>query len=178
MNNPKISIICALSENRVIGQGDRIPWHIKVDLIHFKEKTLHHTIIMGRNTFDSLLGYYQRSGKPMPERNNIIVTRDKNYLKSNGGVSINQLIDALVVNSLDEALQKAKEIEKEEIFISGGEQIFKQTIHLADKLYLTIVNGNFEGDKYFPDYSMFKKVISKEEREEKEQRFTFIELER
>ena len=114
----------------------------------------------------------------MPERNNIIVTRDKNYLKSNGGVSINQLIDALVDNSLDEALQKAKEIEKEEIFISGGEQIFKQTIHLADKLYLTIVNGNFEGDKYFPDYSMFKKVISKEEREEKEQRFTFIELER
>ena len=92
----------------------------------------------------------------MPERNNIIVTRDKNYLKSNGGVSINQLIDALVDNSLDEALQKAKEIEKEEIFISGGEQIFKQTIHLADKLYLTIVNGNFEGDKYFPDYSMFK----------------------
>ena len=177
MNNPKISIICALSENRVIGQGDRIPWHIKADLIHFKEKTLHHTIIMGRNTFDSLLGYYQRNGRPMPERNNIIVTRDKKYLKSNVGVSINQLIDTLVVNSLDEALQKAKEIEKEEIFISGGEQIFKQTIHLAEKLYLTIVEGVFEGDKYFPDYSIFKRLFQRGG-EEKGKRFTFVELEK
>lgn len=168
MNNPKISIICALSENRVIGQGDRIPWHIKADLIHFKEKTLHHTIIMGRNTFDSLLGYYQRSGRPLPERNNIIVTHDMSYDPKQA--------NCFVVDSIDKALQKAKEIEKEEIFISGGEQIFKQTIHLADKLYLTIVEGVFEGDKYFPDYSIFKKVISKEEREEKGQRFTFIEL--
>ena len=120
MNNPKLSIICALSENRVIGKGDLIPWHIRADLVRFKEKTLHHTVIMGRGTFDSLLGYYQRSGKPMPERNTIIITRDTAYDPKQER--------CFVVSSIDGALQKAKEIETEEVFISGGEQIFKQTI--------------------------------------------------
>ena len=135
MNNPKISIICALSENRVIGQGDRIPWHIKADLIHFKEKTLHHTIIMGRNTFDSLLGYYQRNGRPMPERNNIIVTRDKKYLKSNVGVSINQLIDTLVVIHLMRLCKRQKRSKKKK-FSSRVENKYSSKQFIWQKNYI------------------------------------------
>ena len=79
MNTPRISIICALSQNRVIGSGDRIPWHIRADLIRFKNKTLHHAVIMGRATFESVTAYYKRSGRPVPDRKHIVVTRDRLY---------------------------------------------------------------------------------------------------
>lgn len=170
MNNPIISIICALSDSRVIGIGDRIPWHIKQDLIRFKQKTLNHTIIMGRATFDSLLKYYQKSGRPIPERNNIIVTRDKNYSVT--------VPNTFIVRSIDEALEKAKEIEKDEVFISGGASIFEQTIDKAQKLYLTVVHTNLPGDKYFPDYSMFTKIINQKEGESENHHYTFLDLER
>ncbi|PIY68690.1 diacylglycerol kinase [Candidatus Roizmanbacteria bacterium CG_4_10_14_0_8_um_filter_39_9] len=170
MNKPIISIICALSDTRVIGIGDRIPWHIREDLIRFKEKTLHHTIIMGRATFDSLLKYYQKSGRPIPERNHIIATRDKNY-----SVAIPK---TFIVSSIDKALEKAKEIELEEVFISGGASIFKQTIDRAQKLYLTIVHTDLPGDKYFPDYSQFKKIVNKVDGESENHHYTFLDLER
>lgn len=168
--NPRISIICAISENRVIGQDDRIPWHIKADLVRFKNKTLHHTIIIGKKTYESMKKYYKKSGRMMPERNTIIITHDTNYQPGQANCH--------VVNSFDQALEKAKEIEKEEVFVSGGEQIFRQAINIAERLYLTIVKGNFSGNKFFPDYSGFTKVIKKEECEENGQKFYFIEIER
>lgn len=166
----RISIIAAVAQNRVIGKGDRIPWHIREDLIRFKTLTLGKTVIMGRGTFDSLLGYYKRSGRPIPQRNHIIVTRDLSY-------SVN-VPDCFVVSSIDNAISKAKEIEQAEVFISGGAQIFEQTIDKADRLYLTVVKGNFEGDTYFPDYSQFSKVIEKEEKESEGHTYTFMTLEK
>lgn len=168
--HPRLSIICALSENRVIGQGDRIPWHIREDLIRFKEKTLHHTVIMGRATFESVAGYYRRAGRPVPDRKHIIVTRDAGYKAD--------LPNCYVVPSIDAALEKGREIEPEEIFVSGGASIFEQTIGKAERLYLTIVKGEFAGDKYFPDYSAFTKVIAREDRGDGKHSYTFLDLER
>lgn len=168
-----ISIIAALSDNRVIGNKNRIPWHIKEDLIRFKEKTLHHTAIMGRTTFESLMEYYKKSGRPLPERRHVIISRDTNYIVS--------APNCFVVHSVDEALKCATEKETEalstaavakgglttekkgEVFISGGASIFEQTINIADRLYLTVVHKQVEGDTYFPDYSAFSKVVGKKD---------------
>lgn len=166
-----ISIIAALSDNNVVGNKNRIPWHIKDDLIRFKEKTLHHTVIMGRATFESLMEYYKKSGRPLPERKNIIVSRDPTYIAS--------CENCYVVPSIDKALEQARTIEQEEVFISGGASIFRQTINLADKLYLTVVHKDFEGDTYFPEYTHFKKIIKKEDKISPDGlEYSFVDLER
>jgi len=166
-----ISLIAALTEKRVIGNKNRIPWHIKDDLIRFRQKTLHHTVIMGRTTFDSLMGYYRKSGRPIPERNHIIVTRDKTY-------EVDQP-NCFIIYSVKEALEFAKTIEKEEVFVSGGASLFEQTIKFATRLHLTIVHGEFEGDTYFPEYGDFIKIIGKEEKKtDTGLAYTFLELER
>jgi len=166
-----ISLIAALDENRLIGNKNVIPWHIKDDLLHFKNLTLHHTVIMGRTTFDSLLGYYKKSGRPLPERKNIIVSRDMQY--------VSNLSDTFVTHTIEEALELAKTIETEEVFVSGGASIFKQTIAKADRLHLTLVHGKYTGDTYFPDYSEFKKVIGKENKVSPDGvAYTFLDLER
>jgi len=166
-----ISIIAALSDNRVIGNKNRIPWHIKDDLVRFKEKTLHHTVIMGRTTFESLAEYYKKSGKTLPDRKSIIVSRDPSYTTS--------YKDCYIVSSIDEALEKAKEVESQEVFISGGASIFAQTISRVDKLYLTLVHGDFEGDTYFPEYANFKKILYKEDKISPDGlSYSFVDLER
>jgi dihydrofolate reductase len=172
-----LSLIAALTEERVIGKGNRIPWHIKDDLIHFKELTLHHTVIMGRTTFDSLMGYYKKSGRPVPDRRHVIVSRDTAYSVS--------LPNCFIAHSVDEAIHIAFEKETNavgqggEIFVSGGASIFEQTIGSANKLHLTIVHKEFEGDTYFPDYSTFTKIIKQEDKQTAEGlRYTFLDLER
>lgn len=175
MNQPRISLIAVMAENRVIGKAGKIPWHISEDLKRFKKLTEGHLVIMGRKTFESLLGYYQRSGRSLPKRINIIVTKDKKYVEF---ISKNHVTDAFVAHSMEEAINLAKKNEEEEIYISGGAQIYDQGIDYAEKLYLTIVKGNFEGDAYFPDYSQFKKVILKKESSEGNYKYTFLELER
>jgi dihydrofolate reductase len=117
---------------------------------------------MGKKTFESI-------GKPLPNRTNVIVTKDVDF----------QAPDCFVFASLEEALDFAKKKEKEEIFIIGGGQIYYQTIGLADKLYLTQVKGNFEADTFFPDYSDFKRVISESPLYKSEDyNYKFLELER
>jgi dihydrofolate reductase len=170
MNKPVISIICALSENRVIGNKNKIPWHIREDLIRFKQKTTGHTVIMGRTTFESVMGYYERSGRPVPNRKHIIVSRDTSYRVAHPG--------CYVVSSIDEALEKAKEVEREEVFVSGGASIFTQMIDRADRLYLTVVHEVVEGDTYFPEYTHFTKVIGKQDGISEGHHYTFLDLER
>ncbi len=166
-----VSLIAALNDSRVIGNKNRIPWHIREDLIRFKEKTLHHTVIMGRTTFESLMEYYKKSKRPLPERKTIIITKDPSYVVS--------YENCHVVTSIDGALEKAKEIEREEVFISGGASIFQQTIGRADRLYLTLVHKEVEGDTYFPEYGTFTKIIRKEDRLSSDGiAYTFIDLER
>lgn len=170
MNRPIISIICALSENRVIGNKNKIPWHIKEDLIRFKQKTIGHTVIMGRTTFESVMGYYERSKRPVPNRKHVIVSRDKDYAVSHP--------NCYGVSSVDEALEKAKLIENDEIFISGGASIFRQTIDKVDRLYLTVVHAHFEGDTFFPEYSQFTKIIGEAKGVSEGLSYTFLDLER
>lgn len=162
MNDPKISIIVAMAPNRAIGQKGKLLWSIPAELKRFKEMTMGHPIIMGRKTHESI-------GLPLPGRTNIVITRDENY-QSEGVV---------VVHSLEEALGAAQVKDTEEIFIIGGGEIYKEALPLADKLYLTIVEGDFpEADTFFPDYSEFKKIVSEKSEESDGYKYKFLELER
>lgn len=157
-----ISIIVIISENRVIANKGDIPWKIPEDLKRFRKITMGHPVIMGRKTFETL-------PKEFAGRTNIVITRDGNYQAEN----------AVVINSLEEAIEKAKKAPgSEEIFIIGGGQIFQQAISMADKLYLTIVEGNWEGDTFFPDYPDFIKISYKEKKESGKIKYTFLNLQR
>lgn len=130
-----ISIIVAVAENNVIGKDNKLIWHLPKDLKHFKETTTGHFIIMGRKTFES-------NGRPLPNRTNVIITKDKNY-KAEG---------CKIVHSLKEALDFAKN--ESEVFIIGGGEIYKQAMPIADRIYLTKVHQSFEGDTFFPEINM------------------------
>lgn len=144
--NSKISLIVAMSENRVIGVNNSLPWSIPEDLKRFKLITLNHPILMGRKTFESI-------GRTLPKRTNIVITRDRSYRVEGGAVCF----------SLEEALEWARRSPgSEEIFIIGGAEIFRQAMPLAHKIYLTEVQWPFEGDTFFPDFpeAEFREVLS------------------
>jgi dihydrofolate reductase len=171
MNHPKISLIVAMDEDRGIGLKNKIPWHIREDLVRLKNLTVGHATILGRTTFESMLGYYEKSGKStMTQRTHIVVTRDKKYFVEEKY--------GLVAHSIEEALEKAKCIEKEEIFVIGGAKIFEQTINHADKLYITVVNGVYNADTFFPDYSAFTTVVSSRVGNSEGILYQFIDLEK
>ena len=157
----KLSIIAAIGDNKALGKDNKLIFRISEDLKRFKEITSGHPIIMGRKTFESI-------GRPLPNRTNIIVTRDKDF-KVDG---------CEVAHSVEEAVEVAKKVEDIEIFIIGGGQIYKQSITFADKLYLTIVEGEPEADTYFPDYAEFKKIILEESHETDGLKYKFLELEK
>jgi dihydrofolate reductase len=158
---PKISIICALAENRAIGKDNRLLWHIPEDLKRFQKLTRGHVVIMGRKTFESI-------GRALPERVNIVISRDPDFKPEN----------CLVASSFEDALEKARQIEKDEVFIIGGGQVYNQAIGQADKLYLTIVAGSYEADTFFPDYSVFNKITYREEFACGDRVCVFMELEK
>lgn len=128
-----VTIIAAIAENNALGKNNQLIWHLPADLKRFKKTTLNHVVIMGRKTLESL-------GKPLPNRTNILVTRDKNY-KAEGCV---------VVNSLKEALETAAK-EDENPFILGGAEIYKQALPFTDKLDVTFVHHQFDADVFFPE---------------------------
>ncbi len=161
MKRPTISIIAAIGKNRELGKNNRLLWHIPEDLARFKKLTLGHPVIMGRKTFESI-------SKPLPQRTNIIVTRDRKYQK----------IGCLIANSLEQALELAKQKERQEIFIIGGGQIYAAALKYASRLYLTIVEGKYEADTYFPDYCEFKKTVFQQTGESGGYRYAFLVLER
>jgi dihydrofolate reductase len=133
-----ISLVAAVAQNRVIGRDNQLLWRIKADLQHFRKLTLGKPVIMGRKTFESI-------GRPLPGRDNIVVTRDNGFTAD--GV--------FAVASLDEAFVKARELGKErdtdDIMVAGGGDIYKQTIAMADRLYITEVGMTIEGDAWFPE---------------------------
>jgi len=131
-----ISAIVAMSQNRVIGKDNKIPWHLPADLKYFKKTTLNHHIILGRKCYESI-------GRPLPKRTNIIVTRNKKYKAEN----------CIVVGSIEEALEYSRNQKQAEVFIAGGGQIYEQSMKLWDKLYLTEVSTEIKGDVYFPKIS-------------------------
>jgi dihydrofolate reductase len=158
---PKISIISALAENRAIGKDNRLLWHIPEDLKRFQKLTRGHVVIMGRKTFESI-------GRALPKRVNIVISRDLDFKPEN----------CLVASSFEDALEKARQMEKDEIFIIGGGQVYNQAIGQADKLYLTIVPGSYEADTFFPDYSVFDKIARREEFACGDKICVFVELEK
>lgn len=133
---PIISLIWAMDDNRLIGVENRLPWKLPADMKWFRRHTLGKTIVMGRKTFESF------GGKPLPERTNIVITRDKGY----------QAPGAIVVHSIAEALQAAAD--QPEIFIIGGASFYEQMLPRADRLYITHVHGAFSGDAWFPSFDM------------------------
>ena len=157
-----ISIIVAIAENGVIGDKNALLWNIKEDMRRFRTTTTGHPVIMGRKTFESI-------GRPLPKRTNVVITRGDTTFEG-----------CEVAHSLEEAI--AMFPAEEEIFIIGGAQIYAQALPLADRLYLTIVHRNYEGDTSFPEinYSEWREVSRQEfERgEEYDSPFSFIDLER
>lgn len=153
----KISIIAAMDEKRGIGKNGELPWHIPADLKRFKDLTTGHTVIMGRKTFESI-------GHPLPNRKNIILTRNLSFNSMGSQIS----------TSLQEAIQLAKDSGEDEVFIIGGGDIFAQAIMFADELYLTIVKGDFGADIFFPDYSEFTHKIVDQDLEEGDYKFKFL----
>ncbi len=132
-----ISIIVATAENNVIGKDNTLIWHLPADMKFFKEKTTGHIIITGRKNYESIPEKF----RPLPNRTNIVVSRQTNYTAPG----------AIVVSSIEDALKKASATGDDEIFIIGGAEIYKQSLHLADRVYLTKIYSTFEGDAFFPE---------------------------
>ncbi len=165
--NPEICIIAALAEkNRVIGKDGEIPWYIPEDMRHFRDLTKPHPVIMGRKTFKSV---YDKLGKPLPDRVNIVISR-QDSLSDYQGITL--------AHSIEEALIVGQALDSESVFVAGGGEIYEQTMDLADRLYLTLVEGNFQGDTFFPDYSEFKNMVSELPGESGGIKYKFLELTR
>lgn len=162
----KVSIVAAIGKNREIGRGNELLWHIPADLKRFKAITVGHPVILGRKTFDSIVSYL---GKPLPGRQNIVVTRDRSW--SYEGV--------IASHSLEEALARAKELDETEVFIGGGAQLWAEALPFVDRLYMTLIQDEREGDAFFPEYEKdFTKIISEESGEHEGLKYTWVNLER
>ncbi len=148
-----VSTIVATAKNNVIGKDNDIPWYLPADLKYFKKTTLNHHIIMGRNCYESI-------GKPLPKRTNMILTRNPFYIVSN----------CYVLHSLEEALKIAEENGEEEAFIIGGAQIYELGMKYSDKLYLTEVDLEVEGDIIFPEINMDEWELLNEEAHEADEK--------
>jgi len=150
-----ISCIVAKTRNNVIGRNNNMPWHISDDLKNFKNITTGHTIVMGRKNHESI-------GRPLPGRTNIIITKNPCY----------SCCGCIVVNSIEKAIECAKQRGETELFIIGGGQIYEQTKHLWDKMYITEIDAELDGDVFFPDIDISQwkltaeKCIKKSEKNE------------
>ncbi|HXU26114.1 MAG TPA: dihydrofolate reductase [Bacteroidia bacterium] len=144
-----LSIIVAVAENNVIGKDNKLIWSLPADMKFFKEKTKGHVIITGRKNYESIPEKF----RPLPERTNIVITRQADY-KAPG---------AIVVASIEAAMQYVKQHHtNEEIFIIGGAEIYKQTIAMCHKIYLTRIHHSFEGDAFFPELTSDWKLTHQE----------------
>lgn len=195
MNKPKVSAIVAMDEKRGIGKDNSIPWKIPGEQKMFREITMPHPMIMGRKTFESL-------GRILPGRPHIVITRDTNY-KVEGVAVVHSLEEGLEMakdleskrmssptpigdpSVMDSRLRgNDKEIggndKSAEVFIIGGGQIFNEALEKAmiDRLYLTIIEGDFGADTYFPDYSEFTKKVTEENKEVEGYKYKFLILEK
>lgn len=166
----KVCIVAALSaHDRGIGKDNELLWHIPEDMKRFKRLTVGHPVIMGRKTYESIIDIL---GKPLPERTNIVVTRDASYTPTFPNV--------LVAHTLEEALKKAREIDPEEIHIGGGSELYRQALPSVTHLYLTLIDDKKEADTFFPEYEKeFTRETFREERETKKGlNYTWVNLER
>lgn len=159
----KLSLIAAMSRNRVIGADNRLPWHLSADLRRFKAITLGKSILMGRKTHESI-------GRPLPGRKNIVLTADANY----------RAPGCVVVHSLEEALRAAED--SEELMVIGGSSLYRRLLPRADRLYLTLIDREFRGDTFFPEFDLADWIeVEREDVPEDPQagfKYSFLILER
>ena len=148
MKKPIISLISVIAKDRGIGYQNKLLVHLPPDLKHFKEITKGHMVIMVQTTYESM-------GKALPNRENIVLTKDK---------ALN-LDDAKVMYSIQEAIEYANKSSEEEVFFIGGASIYAQSIKFADKLYLTLIENIWSADTFFPEYSEFKLVSESEKQD-------------
>jgi len=132
-----ISIIVAVAENNVIGKDNNLIWHLPVDMKFFKDTTMGHCVIMGRKNYESIPEKF----RPFSNRTNIVVTRQKEF----------HAPGTIVVDSIEKAIEAAKQTNDTEIFIIGGAEIYKQTLPLTDRIYFTRIHHSFDGDTFFPE---------------------------
>lgn len=140
-----LSLIVAIAKNNVIGKENKLVWHMPADMRFFKNTTMGHTLIMGRKTFESF-------GKPLPGRKSIVITRQNDW----------QYEGVVVVHSLEDAIKVAPK--DEEVFIIGGAEIYRQAMPLCNKMYLTIIHHDFEGDTLFPDIDFSQWNLTSDEK--------------
>jgi dihydrofolate reductase len=133
----RVSLIVAIAENGVIGRGGKLPWHLSDDLRRFKELTMGHTVIMGRRTWESI-------GRPLPGRQMVVISRQPAY----------EAAGCQVVSNLDDALEIAQQIDDDEAFVIGGEEVYRLALPRADRLYVTRVHANVEGDTRFREFDL------------------------
>lgn len=161
MKKPRISIIAAVGKNRELGKKNELIWRIPSDLKRVRELTTGHPIIMGRKTFDSI-------GHPLPNRTNIVISRAQLCIEG-----------CLVFDSLPKAIEAAKAVDQNELFIFGGASIYTEALPMTDRLYLTVIDAeDADADAFFPEYAEFKKEISCEEHHEHAPSYTYLTLER
>ena len=147
-----ISSIVAMNREGLIGSNNQIPWYLPADLKYFKKQTTGHHILMGRKCFKSI-------SKPLPNRTNIIVTRDPYFIVSNG----------LIVHSIEEGIQLAMNSGEEELFIIGGGEIYNQSMNYCHKLYVTWIEIDLSGEIYFPEIDWNQWKLISEEKHEKDE---------
>ncbi len=188
----RISSIAAMAENNVIGKDGGMPWHLPEDLKHFKRTTIGKPILMGRKSYESL-------GKPLPGRANIVISRSYKDLPSNAPSEIHQGMEAVahkvepqnedgpfLYASIEDGIEAAREMVEEQglddIFITGGGEIYKQTLPVIDRLYITLIHREYEGDTYFPEFDWEDWSIISEEKHDGSSddgpAFTFFTLDR
>ncbi len=156
-----ISLIWAMAENGVIGHGPKIPWHLPDDFAWFKNWTKGHAIVMGRKTWDSI-------GRPLPKRLNVVVTRDQAFSTEHEAVA--------VMHDLNEAIECAA-ARHDEVFIAGGGELYRLAMPQAERLIVTVVHAEVEGDIYAPEVDWSQWRLVREEKHEADERhahaFTF-----
>ena len=164
MQKPIVAAVVAIGRNRELGKSGKLVWRIPADVQRFRDLTRGHALILGRKTFESILSY---RGTPLPDRTNIVITRDPEW-KYEG---------VITVHSVDEALKKAREIEKDEIHIGGGAEIYKEALPQIDKLYLTLIDAEGDADTFFPPYETeFTKKVFEENHEWNGIKYKYIDL--
>jgi dihydrofolate reductase len=165
-----VNLVAAMARNRVIGRGNKIPWHLPADLGHFKRVVEGKTVLFGENTYKSVMAYYEKSGRPVPYGKIIVLSDDPAFEVSGN--------DAVVIRSVEEGLELA---ETEEIYICGGMGVYRTFLPYADRLEITWVEADVEGDAYFPeiDFSSYREVSrrfrEKDERNEYDMSFAVYE---
>lgn len=139
-----VSLVAAMAENGVIGRDGKLPWHLPDEIKHFKRLTVDHTVIMGRKT-------YQEIGRPLPNRRNVVITRNPAF-RPNGVTVVPDLSEALALGATES-----------EVFVIGGGEIYQLALPVADRLYLTVVHAEFEGDTLFPAFDKAAWVLEDEQ---------------